>query len=286
MTINYSISPRAILSGWLLLLLFAVSAAAQAPKLPVVKQINEVALKQLIKPNGKPLLVNFWATWCDPCRDEFPDLVKLDKEYKGKIDFITVSLDFPEDIATTVPKFLAMMKAEMPTYVLITPDETAAIGSVNKDWQGGLPFTILYDKDGKMSYVTQKVVKLDVIRPEIDKLVKPAEQSTNGVTSLQIVELPINPISFTFDQGVSEAKADLSKGEIKLLRYGLNQAIGEAVLMKLKETFGIKVSEKGCVIFAGYDQYAFGYNETVIAALVAKHGNGVRERLAFAPVRK
>ncbi len=168
----YLKSAEAILTGWLLLLLFAVSATAQAPKLPVVKQINEVALKQLIKPKGKPLLVNFWATWCDPCRDEFPDLVKLDNEYKGKIDFITISLDFPEDINTAVPKFLAAMKAEMPTYVLITPDETAAIGSVNKDWQGGLPFTILYDKDGKMAYVAQKVVKLETIRPEIDKLIK------------------------------------------------------------------------------------------------------------------
>lgn len=168
-------SSKAILSGWLLLLSFAVVSSAQTPttKPPVVKQINEVALKQLIKPNGKPLLVNFWATWCDPCRDEFPDLVKLDNEYKGKIDFITISLDFPEDIATTVPKFLTAMKAEMPTYVLITPDESAAIGSVNKDWQGGLPFTILYDKGGKMSWLTQKVVKLETIRLEIDKLIKP-----------------------------------------------------------------------------------------------------------------
>lgn len=170
----YSKSTKAILSGWLLLLCLVTVSSGQTTsrKPPVVKQINEVALKQLIKPNGKPLLVNFWATWCDPCRDEFPDLVKIDAEYKGKIDFITISLDFPEDIATTVPKFLAVMKAEMPTYVLITSDETAAIGSVNKDWQGGLPFTILYDKDGKMSWVTQKVVKLETIRQEIDKLIK------------------------------------------------------------------------------------------------------------------
>jgi len=55
--------------------------------LPTVKQINEIALKNLLKPNGKPLLVNFWATWCDPCREEFPDLVKIDEDYKGKIDF-------------------------------------------------------------------------------------------------------------------------------------------------------------------------------------------------------
>ncbi len=169
---------KAILSGWLFVFVFATSALGQtapAGSKPVVKQINEVALKPLLKPRGRPLLVNFWATWCDPCRDEFPDLVKLDAEYKGKIDFITVSLDFPEDLNTKVPQFLSSMKASMPTYLLVTPDETAAISGVYEEWQGGLPFTILYDQQGNPAYVTQKVVKLDLIRPEIDKLLPTAE---------------------------------------------------------------------------------------------------------------
>jgi thiol-disulfide isomerase/thioredoxin len=55
-------------------------------------------LKNILKANGKPLLVNFWATWCDPCREEFPDLVKIDADYKNKIDFITVSLDDVEEL--------------------------------------------------------------------------------------------------------------------------------------------------------------------------------------------
>jgi thiol-disulfide isomerase/thioredoxin len=140
------------------------------PRGPVVKKINEVALKQLLKPGNKPLLVNFWATWCDPCRDEFPDLVKLDREFKGKIDFITVSLDYAEDIPVKVPQFLQTMKAEMPTYVLITNDETAAINGVFKHWKGGLPFTILYDPSGETVFVTQKVLKLPEIRPRIEQL--------------------------------------------------------------------------------------------------------------------
>src|SRR4051812_22516591 len=55
-----------------------------------VTQIDDARLKTLLRANNKPLLVNFWATWCDPCREEFPDLVKIDADYKGKIDFITV----------------------------------------------------------------------------------------------------------------------------------------------------------------------------------------------------
>jgi hypothetical protein len=54
----------------------------------------------------------------------------------------------------------------------------------------------------------------------------------------------------------------------------------------LKDTFGVKVGGLGCFVPTGYDQYAFGYNETVIAALIVKHGDKVREHVAFAQVRK
>src|SRR5207253_1033630 len=87
-----------------------IAPAMESPApaaLPIVTQIDIEGLKPLLKPNGKPLLINFWATWCDPCREEFPDLVRIDAEFRGKIDVITVSLDDLADIKTYVPKFLA-----------------------------------------------------------------------------------------------------------------------------------------------------------------------------------
>ena len=150
---------------------FAQKTKNVAPKnLPKVTQIDEIKLKELLKPNGKPLLINFWATWCEPCREEFPDLVKINADYKGKIDFITISLDDVEDIKTTVPRFLAEMKAEMPAYLLSTDSEEAAIGSVSKDWQGGLPFTVLLNNKGEITYLRQGKVIIDVLRAEIEKL--------------------------------------------------------------------------------------------------------------------
>ncbi|HEX9962128.1 MAG TPA: TlpA disulfide reductase family protein, partial [Pyrinomonadaceae bacterium] len=118
-------------------------------------QVDDGKIKQLLKPGGKPLLVNFWATWCIPCREEFPDLVKIDREYRGKIDFFTVSLDFIEELNTGVPKFLSEMKAEMPTYLLTSADENTLISSIAKDWNGGLPFTILYNEKGEITYLRQ-----------------------------------------------------------------------------------------------------------------------------------
>lgn len=141
----------------------------QAANQPRVTQVDDAKIKQLLKPDGKPLLVNFWATWCGPCREEFPDLVKIDAEYRGKIDFFTVSLDFIEDIDTAVPTFLSEMKAEMPTYLLMSADENTLISSIAKDWSGGLPFTILYNEKGEITYLRQGKVNHETLKGEIEK---------------------------------------------------------------------------------------------------------------------
>jgi thiol-disulfide isomerase/thioredoxin len=141
----------------------------QAANPPRVTQVDDAKIKQLLKPGGKPLLVNFWATWCGPCREEFPDLVKIDAEYRGKIDFISVSLDFVEEIDTAVPKFLSEMKAEMPTYLLTSVDENTLISSISKDWSGALPFTILYNEKGEITYFRQGKVSHETLKGEIEK---------------------------------------------------------------------------------------------------------------------
>jgi thiol-disulfide isomerase/thioredoxin len=115
------------------------AAKAAAPKI-VVEAIDTDALKSLLtQQRQRPLLVNFWATFCDPCRDEFPDLVKIDKEYRPQsLDFVTVSLDDLTDIKTSVPEFLHSMKATMPAYLLNASDPEPAINLVDPAWRGDL----------------------------------------------------------------------------------------------------------------------------------------------------
>ena len=137
---------------------------------PKVTQIDAPGLKDLLKPNGKPLLINFWATWCGPCREEFPDLVKIGMDYKGKIDLITVTLDEPSEINGEVPKFLAEMRSDSPAYLLNTPDADAAIALVSQDWQGALPFTILFNAQGETVYSKQGKFDKNVLVAEIEKL--------------------------------------------------------------------------------------------------------------------
>jgi thiol-disulfide isomerase/thioredoxin len=168
-------------------ILFASPASSQtAPakaKPGAAKRVIEIDIKQLeslLKPNGKPLLINFWATWCDPCREEFPDVVRLDGMYPGKIDVITVSLDEIADIDGDVPKFLTAMKAEMPAYLLHTPDESAAISMVSKDWAGNLPLTVFFDASGKIAYQRNGKIRFDTVKENIDRVLG-APPSGNGV---------------------------------------------------------------------------------------------------------
>lgn len=141
-----------------------------ALKSPKVTQIDASGLKDLLKPNGRPLLINFWATWCGPCREEFPDLVKIGMDHKGKLDLVTVSLDDLSEINGEVAKFLAEMRSDSPAYLLITPDESAAIRLVSQDWQGGLPFTILFSAQGDPIYSKQGKFEPEILAAEIEKL--------------------------------------------------------------------------------------------------------------------
>lgn len=136
----------------------------------LVTQIDDAKIEELLKPRGKPLLVNFWATWCGPCREEFPDLVKIDQQYKGKLEFFTVSLDFVEELNTGVPNFLSEMKAEMPTYLLTSADENNLISSISKDWTGALPFTLLFNEKGEVTFSHQGKVEPEKLKSEIEKV--------------------------------------------------------------------------------------------------------------------
>jgi len=145
----------------------------QAP-LPVVSPIDTDALKGLVtQQRERPLLVNFWATFCDPCRDEFPDLVKIDKEYRPQsLDFVTVSLDDIDQLKTDVPKFLSSMKATMPAYLLNVTDPEPAINFIDKRWQGDLPATYLYNEKGEVVYKHIGRVNTAELRQAIEKAVK------------------------------------------------------------------------------------------------------------------
>jgi thiol-disulfide isomerase/thioredoxin len=114
-----------------------------------VEIISVEELKELIKNrNGKLLLMNVWATWCAPCREEFPDLVKLANEYGEEIDIIGISVDFPEEIDTKIIPFLKKQNAVFTNYVIKVVEPENFINLLNEDWSGAIPATFVYDEKG------------------------------------------------------------------------------------------------------------------------------------------
>ena len=141
---------------------------------PATRVITAEELSSLLKRDGtRPLLVNYWATWCDPCREEFPDLVKIDADYRAKgLDTIAISLDDLAELKSEVPKFLRLMKARMPNYLLNVADPEPSIKLVDPTWSGAMPATFLYDAKGEM--VFKKFGRFDTaeLRAAINKVIK------------------------------------------------------------------------------------------------------------------
>lgn len=128
-----------------LLLLAALSLAAQ----PLTK-INEAGYAKMIASHkGKVLLVDFWATWCVPCRKEMPELVKLEAKLKAKgLALVTISAD-DLDNEPAAREFLAKTGVKSTGYLKAPKDDDAFVKGIDPKWSGELPALLLYDKAGK-----------------------------------------------------------------------------------------------------------------------------------------
>lgn len=114
-----------------------------------VKPINENELNQVIaNRNGKLLLINVWATWCVPCRKEFPALVKLSEKYSKTLDVIAISVDYEDVVEDNVIPFLRKNNVEFPVFISGFEKDEDLINYFNKDWNGALPASIIYDSAG------------------------------------------------------------------------------------------------------------------------------------------
>jgi thiol-disulfide isomerase/thioredoxin len=140
---------RWALAGLLVMAGLALAAAqTPAPKDPELIDIQGYQ-KLLQQYKGKPLLVNFWATWCEPCRDEYPMLNELAKQYAPQgLKVVGVSLDQDGDLIL-MRRFLARYKPIFPNYRKIKGEEDAFTQAVLPGWNGSIPASVFYARDGQ-----------------------------------------------------------------------------------------------------------------------------------------
>lgn len=116
---------------------------------------------------GKPLIVNFWARWCGPCRDEIPELIKFRAAYKGKIEVLGIAI---EDQSAAAKEFAKAYAMDYP--VFIAKEKGIPLMQALGNTRGGLPFTLFINSQGQVIQKRLGLIKkadLDAVAPQLLK---------------------------------------------------------------------------------------------------------------------
>jgi thiol-disulfide isomerase/thioredoxin len=114
---------------------------------------------------GKVVMLDFWATWCPPCQEEMPSLVKLAKEYEGKgLVFVAASRDEMPDAPLFVEEFVISRMPDLGPYVVYAPDEMAAAFQVT-----ALPTLYFLDREGRVVDAQRGALSEDALRRRVER---------------------------------------------------------------------------------------------------------------------
>jgi cytochrome c biogenesis protein CcmG, thiol:disulfide interchange protein DsbE len=112
---------------------------------------------------GKPLVVNFWATWCDPCKSEMPRLVSAAKRYAGRVRFLGVDVQDNAEAAAAFAQKLGVPYSSIPD------PQRRIVTSQNIL---GLPVTQFYDADGDLQETHRGEIDTDELRRALNEVLR------------------------------------------------------------------------------------------------------------------
>jgi peroxiredoxin len=115
--------------------------------------------------NQKVILLNFWATWCPPCRREMPDFIDVYNQYKDK-DFVVVGVGI--DDQQKIAEFVKRLKVNYP--ILVGGREAMQVSYQNGNNSGALPYSIIIDKHGIIRYRAGGLISKQKLINQIEPL--------------------------------------------------------------------------------------------------------------------
>jgi len=164
---------RSRVSGLVLFLIAALLPGAGS-RSGITGELDANGLaRRVASERGRVVLVNFWATWCVPCREELPDLSRLQRKYASRgFQVLGVSTDLASQMPA-VEKLLADLRPSFPNYRKTTGgDDGLFIDAVDRSWGGELPFSVVFGRDGKKATVLSGQHTYGQYEQEILKLLK------------------------------------------------------------------------------------------------------------------
>jgi thiol-disulfide isomerase/thioredoxin len=137
------------LFGLMVFLSASLSSSAEAAQPEVVGASTRTLLQAVKKPGARAVLLNVWASWCEPCRAEMADVLRFVRAHRrAGLRLVLVSADDESDRESVV-RFLAKQGVDFPTW-LKRGDDMEFINSIDAEWSGTLPASFLFDGQGRV----------------------------------------------------------------------------------------------------------------------------------------
>jgi len=148
----------------------AFSQSNQKDKAPTItlKDLNGKTI-QLSDFKGKVILLNFWATWCPPCRAEIPELIKWQKEYEKK-GLQIIGITYPPTNRTKVRRFVSQNEINYP--ILFGTKKTKELFTSTDT----MPFSVIIDRNGHIKELIEGIIYTE----EFDETIKPLLESDSN----------------------------------------------------------------------------------------------------------
>jgi thiol-disulfide isomerase/thioredoxin len=147
----------------------AVQLKAQTTPAFTIKQVDSV-----IKNTTKPLIINFWATYCGPCIEEFPAFEKAAKTYaKDSVQFLMVSLDINDAYPAGIEKFYKKKKFTLPKVWLNETDPNYFMPIISDKWAGNIPVTLFVNPTTGYRFFHDEMLTAKELKLQIEAMLKP-----------------------------------------------------------------------------------------------------------------